>query len=374
MHELDYQYMEQAIKLAKKGMGKVYPNPMVGAIVVKDGEIVGTGYHMKYGTHHAEVHALEEAGKRAKGATLYVSLEPCSHHGKTPPCADLVIEKGIKKVVVAMKDPNPLVNGKGLDKLRDAGIEVVENIMQEQAEELNAGFITRIKKQRSLFTSKIAMSLDGKIATKTGESKWITNETMRMYSHNLRAEHDAILVGINTVLADNPQLNCRKEECTQPDCIIMDTNGRTPTDAKIFNQKDRNVRILVGENCSIEKINNLELVGAIVEVLPIDGEHISIVEATKYLFACGYSSVLIEGGSTINATFIEHRLVDRIWTFIGDCIIGGKEAKPAIDGTGICELKNALGLIYKKVEIIENNICIVAESRESVCLQELLRK
>lgn len=358
------EYMMIALELAEKGRGNASPNPMVGAILVKDNKIIGQGYHEQYGKAHAEVNAIKNATESVEGATIYVTLEPCSHYGKTPPCANLLIESGIKEVYIGALDPNPAVNGKGVNLLKNAGIIVHTGIAKEACEKINEGFFTRILKNKPLYTTKIAMSLDGKIATKTGQSKWITNENARKFGHGLRAKHDAILVGIGTILADDPQLNCRVAEF-QPDCIVLDTNARTPLNSKIFDTKEREVHIFVGENAAKSNIEALKEKGAIVHIVQNNDKGLSLKAVNDVLFNIGYVSVLIEGGSSVNASFIEEKLVDKIWVFIGDKIIGGKNATPALTGEGISKLEESLVITYKDVYIKDNNIYLLAEVKES---------
>ena len=284
----DELYMKRAISLAKMATGHTSPNPLVGAVVVKNNTIVGEGYHHKAGEAHAEVHALDAAGDNARGATLYVTLEPCAHYGKTPPCAKRVVESGIARVVIGSTDPNPLVAGKGIQILTEAGIKVTTDVCVDECIQLNEHFFTFIQTHKPFVTIKSAMSLDGKIATFTGQSQWITNESSRKDGHILRASHDAMLVGIGTILADDPLLNCRLTrdelyealinrhdvsidntlEVHQPDIIILDSQGRTPTDAKVFTIPNRKVIIYVAKGCPEQRRIALANVGAIVEELP----------------------------------------------------------------------------------------------------------
>lgn len=355
------RYMMQALQLAEKGRGKVSPNPMVGAVIVKDNKVIGQGYHEEYGGPHAEVNAIKNATESVVGATMYVTLEPCSHFGLTPPCAQLLIDSGISKVYIAAKDPNPLVNGKGIAMLKEAGIEVDQGILDEMSERLNEGFIKKVTKNKPLYTGKIAMSLDGKIATKIGDSKWITNENTRKFGHSLRGKNDAILVGIGTVLADDPQLNCRSAKARfQPDCLILDTNGRTPVDAKVFMEKARRVHIFVGENCAKERITNLEKAGAFVHVIKQE-EHICLDAVNEKICELGYNTVLIEGGSVVNAAFIEAKLTDKLWVFIGDKLMCSQDAISALNGEGISYINESLKVKFKEVSMADNNIYLLAE-------------
>ena len=387
----DVAYMKRAIALAKLATGHTSPNPLVGAVVVKDNTIIGEGYHHKAGTAHAEVHALNQAGENAKGATLYVTLEPCSHYGKTPPCVLRIIEAGIAKVVISSTDPNPLVAGKGIEILKEAGIEVVVPICNDECAKLNEHFFTYIQTGQPFVTIKSAMSLDGKIATYTGQSQWITNESSRRDGHVLRATHDAMLVGIGTILADNPQLNCRlsDDELTdaisdrnilnepipvhQPDVIILDSLGRTPTTSRVFEVDTRKVHIFVSKGCPKERIQALEQVGALVTVVEsvstrkskstdivIDIKKLSIDDILTKLGDFGYTSVLVEGGSAIISSFVETMNFDKVVTYIGNTIIGGTEATTAVGGRGFESLESSPQLTFTKTTVLDNNIRIEA--------------
>ena len=387
----DVAYMKRAIALAKLATGHTSPNPLVGAVVVKDNTIIGEGYHHKAGTAHAEVHALNQAGENAKGATLYVTLEPCSHYGKTPPCVLRIIEAGIAKVVIGSTDPNPLVAGKGIEILKEAGIEVVVPVCNDECAELNEHFFTYIQTGQPFVTIKSAMSLDGKIATYTGQSQWITNESSRRDGHVLRATHDAMLVGIGTILADNPQLNCRlsDDELTdaisdrnilnepipvhQPDVIILDSLGRTPTTSRVFEVDTRKVHIFVSKGCPKERIQALEQVGALVTVVEsvstrkskstdivIDIKKLSIDDVLTKLGDFGYTSVLVEGGSAIISSFVETMNFDKVVTYIGNTIIGGTEATTAVGGRGFESLESSPQLTFTKTTVLDNNIRIEA--------------
>lgn len=387
----DELYMKRAISLAKMATGHTSPNPLVGAVVVKNNTIVGEGYHHKAGEAHAEVHALDAAGDNARGATLYVTLEPCAHYGKTPPCAKRVVESGITRVVIGSTDPNPLVAGKGIQILTDAGIEVTTDVCVDECIQLNEHFFTFIQTHKPFVTIKSAMSLDGKIATFTGQSQWITNESSRKDGHILRASHDAMLVGIGTILADDPLLNCRLTrdelyeaiidrhdvsidntlEVHQPDIIILDSQGRTPTDAKVFTIPNRKVIIYVAKGCPEQRRIALTNVGAIVEELPtksvrqgrttdvaIDIKKIDIQACLEHLGEQEYTSVLVEGGSTIISSFVESLAFDKIVTYIGNLVIGGANSTSAVGGTGFATLHEAPTLEFASSRILDNNIRI----------------
>lgn len=387
----DELYMKRAISLAKMATGHTSPNPLVGAVVVKNNTIVGEGYHHKAGEAHAEVHALDAAGDNARGATLYVTLEPCAHYGKTPPCAKRVVESGIARVVIGSTDPNPLVAGKGIQILTDAGIEVTTDVCVNECIQLNEHFFTFIQTHKPFVTIKSAMSLDGKIATFTGQSQWITNESSRKDGHILRASHDAMLVGIGTILADDPLLNCRLTrdelyeaiinrhdvsidntlEVHQPDIIILDSQGRTPTDAKVFTIPNRKVIVYVAKGCPEQRRIALANAGAIVEELPtksvrqgrttdvaIDIKKIDIQACLEHLGKQGYTSVLVEGGSTIISSFVEALAFDKIVTYIGNLVIGGTNSTSAVGGTGFATLHEAPTLEFASSRILDNNIRI----------------
>lgn len=387
----DELYMKRAIRLAKMATGHTSPNPLVGAVVVKDNTIVGEGYHHKAGEAHAEVHALDVAGEQAKGATLYVTLEPCAHYGKTPPCAKRVVESGITRVVIGSTDPNPLVAGKGIQILEAAGISVTTGICADECIKMNEHFFTFIQTHKPFVTLKSAMSLDGKIATFTGESQWITNESSRKDGHVLRASHDAMLVGIGTILSDDPLLNCRLTkdelyksiinsndvfidntlEVHQPDIIILDSQGRTPTDAKVFTIPNRKVIVYVAKGCPKQRRIDLTNAGAIVEELPtksvrqgrttdvaINIKKIDIQACLEHLGKQGYTSVLVEGGSTIISSFVELLAFDKIVTYIGNLVIGGTSSTSAVGGTGFPTLHDAPTLEFASSRVLDNNIRI----------------
>ena len=365
--------MQRAIALAKKGAGFVNPNPMVGCVVVKDNEIIAEGYHEYYGGLHAERNALTHTTADCKGATLYVTLEPCCHHGKTPPCTDIIIEKGIKKVVVGLLDPNPLVSGKGISILQNAGIEVVTGVEVDKIKELNKVFLKYIKTKRPYVILKTAMTLDGKIASYTGDSKWITNDKSRQLVHKLRSEMMGIVAGIGTVKADNPMLNCRLEgqqttdnrqqSVRQPIRIIVDTKASISLDSNIVKTANEYRTILaVGQqttdNSQQSKINELESFN--VEILQCEEKdgRVDINDLMIKLGEKGIDSLLLEGGSCLNAAFLEAGCVDEVYAFIAPKIIGGEHSKSPIGGKGIELMKDAITFDKVEIEQIENDILI----------------
>lgn len=338
-------YMKLALELAKKGIGRVHPNPMVGAVIVKDGKILGQGYHKKCGEGHAEVNAFkdaEEKNENVEGAEMYVTLEPCSHFGKTPPCADKIIEKKISKVFIGTLDPNPLVAGRGVKKLKDAGIYVEYGILESECYKLNEVFMKYIVKKEPFVVMKTGMSLDGKIATYSGESKWITEERSREDVHNLRNELTGIMVGINTVLKDNPQLTCRVNGGRNPIRIIVDSNLKIPMDCKIVNTaKEVETIIATTDKANLDKINSLEDKGVKIIVVPSKNGKVNLKELMTILGKLKIDSILLEGGGTLNFSALEEGIVDKVKIYIAPKIIGGKDSKTPIEGKGIDNLKDA---------------------------------
>ena len=361
--------MRRAIALAKRGAGFVNPNPMVGCVVVKDDVIITEGYHEYYGGFHAERNALTKnvPDNSLQNATLYVTLEPCCHHGKTPPCTDIIIEKGIKKAVVGILDPNPLVSGKGVSVLQNAGIEVVTGIEADEIKEMNKVFLKYIKTKLPYVILKTAMTLDGKIASHTGDSKWITNEKSRQLVHKLRSEMMGIVTGIGTVKADDPMLNCRLEsQCPlatkahQPIRIIVDTKVSISLESNIVKtaKEYRTILAVSGQRLAADKIEMLKSLN--VEILSCEEKdgHIDINDLMKRLGEIGIDSLLLEGGSTLNAAFLEAGCVDEVYAFIAPKIIGGENSKSPIGGKGIDLMKDAIMLKDIKIETFDNDILI----------------
>lgn len=351
--------MRLALEIAKTGLGQTSPNPAVGAVVVKNGEIVGFGAHLKAGEPHAEVHAIRMAGDKAKGATVYVTLEPCSHFGKTPPCADLLVETGVKRVVIATTDPNPLVAGKGIEKLKLAGIDVTVGVLKEEADELNRIFFHYITTKTPFVTLKYASSLDGKIATKTGDSKWITSEEARYDVHRYRALHDAILVGVNTVIADDPSLTVRLPEGGKnPIRIILDTHLRTPLDASVVQDGEAETWIVVGSEVSSERIALYDRPH--VRILSMPTPTIEIRELLNMLAAHKITSVFVEGGSRVHDSFVQAGAVQEIVAYFAPKIIGGNDARTPVGGVGFAKMADVLELTIKLIETIGSDIKVVA--------------
>lgn len=351
MNTIDSQhekYMRMALELAERARGRTSPNPLVGAVLVRDGEIVGQGYHQKAGTPHAEVHALRAAGEKARGAVLYVTLEPCSHFGRTPPCSEAVIGAGIKEVHVAMQDPNPLVAGRGTKQMQDAGLNVHVGLLENEARRLNEIFIKYIATKIPFVLFKSAMTADGKIATSVGHSRWVTGEAAREKVHRLRNWYDAILVGVNTVLADNPSLTCRLPEgggC-DPIRIILDSAARIPPEALILNQEsDAPTYIVVTDKAPLDRIKSLSLGKAkIIRTSQDLHGRVDLRELLGKLGEMEVTSLLVEGGAEVAASFLDNGLIDKILTFIAPKIIGGHQAPGPVGGIGKALMSQAIKL------------------------------
>jgi len=345
----DEYYMGLALKLALKAKGKTSPNPLVGAIVVKAGKIIGRGFHARAGLAHAEVVALDQAGKKAKGATLYVTLEPCAHTGRTPPCVDRVIASGIKEVVIGMIDPNPLNNGKGIILLKQNNIKVRAGVLSEKIKEINASFIKYITTRMPFVTVKVAESLDGRIATRSGDSKWITSDRSRAFAHRIRKDYDAIMVGVNTVLRDNPFLNVwfSKKKIIK---IIIDSNLSISEDSNIFSSGSQVIIVTLPSRPGQETENRARLSAKakILEVKEKEGQ-INLTDALKKLGALQISNIIVEGGGTLIGSLFDQRLVDRVLFFISPKIIGGKDAISSVMGNGVKRIDQAIKLRDLKI-------------------------
>jgi diaminohydroxyphosphoribosylaminopyrimidine deaminase / 5-amino-6-(5-phosphoribosylamino)uracil reductase len=355
------EFMRMTLSLARKGLGMTSPNPMVGALVVKGQKIVGEGYHKKAGLPHAEVVALEAAGPAARGATLYVNLEPCCHQGRTPPCVGAIIKAGIKKVVVAMRDPNPLVLGKGIEQLKRAGIDVKVGLLEAEARQLNEVFVTLKEQNRPFILMKAATSLDGKIATKIGESRWISNEESRKYANKLRSTMDGVMVGINTVILDNPMLVPRMAKPKRyPARIVLDSKLRIPLTCQLVKTADRYRTIIFALNeARTEKESRLKSMS--VEVVRVGaGDHgrISLSEVCQGLAERDITSVLLEGGGELNSSLLKEGFVDKIVFFYAPKIIGGKSASNLIAGKGVDFLKDAYRIDITSVRKLKDDICV----------------
>jgi len=354
----DKKYMKIAIDLAKKGCGWVNPNPMVGAVIVKDNEILGSGHHQRYGELHAERNAIADCKVPIPGATMFVTLEPCCHYGKTPPCTEAIIESGISKVVIGSKDPNVLVAGKGINSLKNHGIEVVAGVLSEECSELNEVFFHFITKKTPFVVLKYAMTLDGKIATFTGKSRWITGATAREFVHQSRHEYSAIMVGVNTVIADDPLLTCRLPNTKNPKRIICDTHLRIPLSSRIL-QTAREIPTFIATSCEDkEKIERLTELGCILLQVPKEKGHVDIKHLMVALGKENIDSILLEGGSTLNFSALESGIVNKVQAYIAPKIFGGETAKTPVGGTGINEISKAFMLKKRKITILGEDILL----------------
>ncbi len=343
------QYMLRAIELAKKGRGFTAPNPLVGAVIVKNGRIIGEGYHEKYGMPHAERNAFSSLTESAEGADLYVTLEPCCHQGQTPPCTDAVIENKIARVFVGSKDPNPQVAGKSLALLREHGIGVIENFMQEECEKLNPVFFHYITTGMPYVVLKYAMSADGKIATSTGASQWITGEKARRHVHQLRGTYSAVMVGIGTVLEDNPMLNCRLENSHQPLRIIVDSKLRIPLESKVCRTALEYPTMVVCSSYDERKREALKEKGVSVCILPSKDGKVDLRFLMEELAGMKISSVMVEGGADLNESLLRSGVVSHVCAYVAPKLIGGKEAKSPVGGLGIQTLDQAAVLTNPKI-------------------------
>ncbi|KUK54423.1 MAG: Riboflavin biosynthesis protein RibD [Desulfotomaculum sp. 46_296] len=353
--------MGRALELARLGRGKTSPNPMVGAVVVNDGKVAGEGYHHKAGSPHAEIIALDNAGEKAKGATLYVNLEPCCHYGRTGPCANAVVEAGISRVVIAMSDPNPLVCGKGIAYLKQRNVEVTTGVLEEEALLLNEIFIKYITTGRPFVMLKTAMSVDGKIAARTGDSRWVTGPEARSWVHVLRNLYDAVLVGINTVLADDPLLTVRLpgEKGKNPVRVVVDSLARTPLNSQVLSQLAEAPTIIATTGgAGVQKIARLKETGAEVLVVPGDGPRVDLKRLMADLAGREITSVMIEGGGEINASALESGLVDKVIWFIAPKIVGGRLSPGPVGGRGITLMADAAQIENLTVTRFGEDICL----------------
>lgn len=362
------RFMLRAIELAKKGLGAVNPNPLVGAVIVKNGRIIGEGYHAKYGDLHAERNAFKNLTESAEGAEMYVTLEPCCHFGKQPPCTHAIVEHKIAKVYVGSDDPNEKVAGKGIEYLRENGIEVETRVMKEECDRLNDIFFHYITTGTPYVMMKYAMTLDGKIATVTGKSKWITGEASRVRVQESRHKYMGIMVGINTVLEDDPMLTCRIEGGINPTRIICDSRCRIPLESNIV-KTAREVPTILAVNGSAElfedKTKALENAG--IKILQVDSEdaHIDISKLMTELGAMGIDSVMVEGGGTLNDSILKAGVVNEINVYIAPKIFGGEKARTAVSGSGVEEVEDAHLFELRSMEQIDDDVLLMYKKRTS---------
>ncbi len=356
-NQSDQNYMLHALELAKNGAGRVNPNPMVGCVIVKDGHIIGEGWHEKCGGLHAERNAFKSLADDASGATLYVTLEPCCHWGRTPPCTDAIIEHKIRRVVVGCTDPNPLVSGKGTGLLRDAGIEVVTGVCEEECLRLNQVFFHYITHKTPFVVLKYAMTLDGKIAAYTGDSKWVTGEAARTHVHHTRNWLSGIMVGIGTVLADNPLLTCRIEGGRNPVRIVCDSHARTPMDSQLV-RTAKDVKTLIAVTEENDRTEALRDAG--VHILPCAEKkgHVDLNDLMSQLGAQEIDSVLLEGGSSLAFSALESGIVNKVQAYIAPKLIGGISAKTPVGGTGFHHMSDSLTLSHLTITPLDGDFLL----------------
>lgn len=365
---MDEKYMRLAIDLAKKGKGRVGKNPLVGAVLVKNDRIIGQGYHEAYGMAHAEENAINNSSEPVAGADLYVTLEPCCHFGKRPPCCNLLINNKISKVYVACFDPNPKVSGKGIEMLERAGIPVQVGVLEEEGKKLNASFFYHIRHRLPYIVMKAAMTLDGKIASPSGDSKWVTSEESRKKVHELRTDLDGIMVGINTIIKDNPSLNVRKVEGEDPIRIVVDSKLRIGRDAEILHLKS-NAKTIIATTEAYDKekydyllgLENVEVI-----IAKTKDKRVDLVDLMGKLYEKGISSILLEGGGSLNYEMLKEGLVCKVMVFIAPKIIGGKDSLTPVEGQGIQLMREAIDIERLDVRKIGSDILLEGD----VCLPE----
>jgi len=350
-------YMDLAITLALQAKGKTSPNPLVGAVLVKNRRIIGQGFHRQAGFPHAEIEALTQAGRKAAGATLYVTLEPCTHFGRTPPCVNAILKAKIKKVVIGMIDPNPLNNGKGIAFLRKNGIEVECGFQEERLKKINEVFIKYITKQIPFVTVKIAQSLDGKIATYSGDSKWISSDAARNFAHRLRKDYDALMVGVNTIIRDDPRLDYRFGKIKKPlTKIIVDSHLSTPQNAQVF-QTPGKVIIATLKSPQGQETPNRRILAQKAHILEVKEKNgqVNLYAMLKKLARLQIANILVEGGGSLVGSLFDEHLVDKVLFFVSPKIIGGKQAISSVEGQGIKEITQAFQLKNLQVKRIQND-------------------
>lgn len=365
----DNEYMLRAVELAKRGIGSVNPNPLVGAVITRDGRILAEGWHERCGELHAERNAIKNfydnhPGENLRGATIYVTLEPCCHYGKTPPCTEAIIENGFARVVIGSDDPNPLVAGKGIQMLRDAGIEVVTNVMKEACDELNYVFFHYISSRTPYVVMKYAMTLDGKIATYAGKSKWITGEKAREQVHRDRKRYTGIMVGVGTVISDNPMLDCRLADGGRnPVRIIADTNLRTPLDSRIVATAEE-IPTIIATACTSSEQQE-PYIKSNCEVLQVpcasQGQGIDLKALMEQLGSRGIDSILLEGGATLNYSALKNGIVNRVQAYIAPKMFGGSGAKSPVGGMGFAEVADSIKLKNTHIQMFDEDILVESE-------------
>ncbi len=353
--------MRRALEVAARGRGSVSPNPMVGSVIVRDGAIVGEGWHLRPGEPHAEVLAIRAAGTSARGGELYVNLEPCAHHGRTPPCVEAIAAAGIRRVVAAVRDPDPRVNGLGFARLAGSGIEVAEGVLEDQARRLNETYLCWRATGRPFVTLKMALSLDGKMATGSGDSRWISGESSRRRVHRMRAESDAVMVGAGTLLADDPRLTARcadQPDCRQPMRVIVDGRLRTPPESRVLAEPGGRVLIFTREDAAEDRVTRLQDAGAEVIRVPLAGDRVDLEAVLADLGKRDVTSLLVEGGAGLLSSFLSGRLADRATVFVAPMFIGGTDSPAPFAGGGAPRVADALRLVEVEVERLDDDVMV----------------
>ena len=357
---MDETFMKMALALAEQGRGWTSPNPMVGAVIVKNGKVVGKGFHQAAGGPHAEIHALNDAAGQAKGATLYVTLEPCNHTGRTPPCTDAILKSGIKRVVAGMRDPNPRVTGGGLDFLESQGIEILVGVCEDACRRINEAFIKYAATSRPFVILKCAATLDGCIATRSGDSRWITNPLSRQFVHGIRHAVDAIMVGIGTVLKDDPRLTTRIQgrKTKDPMRVVLDARLSIPEGARILHLSSKSDTLIISDkSCSLEKRKKLQALGTRFLTLDTQGEHIDLAALLQELGKMEITSLLIEGGSHVNGSAFRTGIVDKVYMFYAPKLCGG-EGIPICAGPGVKAMNQCINLVDISVHRFGDDVMI----------------
>jgi len=365
----DRRWLRLALELAERGRGRTRPNPMVGAVLVKDGRVVGRGWHARAGSPHAEVRALRQAGAKARGARLFVNLEPCCHFGRTPPCTDAILAAGVREVIACMRDPDPRVNGRGFAALRKAGVKVTMGALQGEAEQLNAAFLRRQRSGLPSVTLKAGMSLDGRIATRAGRSQWITSASARREARRLRAGHDAVLVGVGTLLADDPRLSAPgangHARAIDPVRVVLDSRLRTPAASRILRTAGGPVLLVTRRNASPARRLRLERAGATVVEVASRGGRVDLRAALRALGRRGIASVLIEGGGEVLGAALDQKVGDRLVLYVAPRLLGGAAARPAFAGRGAAPVAGAAQLVAPRWRRVGSDWVVEARLRHS---------
>jgi diaminohydroxyphosphoribosylaminopyrimidine deaminase/5-amino-6-(5-phosphoribosylamino)uracil reductase len=370
----DEIFMKKVLTLARRGVGRTSPNPAVGAVVVRDDRVVGSGYHRRAGAPHAEIEALSRAAEAARDATLYVNLEPCNHYGRTPPCTHAIVQSGVRRVVIGITDPNPHVIGGGCEYLRSKGVEVACGILQEECAQLNEAYITYITAGRPFVSLKVALTLDGWTATRTGNSKWITNEQSRKQVHILRRKVDAVMVGVETVIADNPRLipYLLRSSSPNPARVIADTHLRIPLDSIVLDSRASDLTIIAtGSKVSRQKKRAVEQRGGKIIPCRLKKGRIDLSDLLKKLASLGICSIFVEGGATLFGSFVRDRLVDKFYVFIGSKILGGDDGVPFTRGPGCDIISKCMAVTVHKVKRFGDDLMIEAYPRRNAADEEL---